>query len=257
MPVNEGTHIVIGRRPGYEPDMQHVSVAHNAEVEVHLRPRRSDSPDAADIGALMMNIPDAPHLLRVDGDALVAPSGRVTLPIGHHHVRLEVADRLPYEADVSVEAAAEVELVLLLRWTPEVLAEQVDAAARRRAIGMGLTYSGGALMGGSLAVLGWNRVQINQTDEELRDLNERCNTPSTCSDEERARGRELADKIPRQNAIQGAMIATAALGLGAALSGLIVWLKTPSDVEIEASARAVRDLRLEVHPHGLRLRGSF
>jgi hypothetical protein len=257
IPVDAGVHHLSAHRPGYQDEEREVTVLENAAVEVQLELRRSPSPRPEDLGQLRLRLPAAPHLVRLDGEPIDLEGGGVELPIGPHHLRIEVSDREPQEQMIEVPPRTTVDLTIHLVWTPDAQAERRRVAHRRRVGGRLAPGLGAGLLGAGFGVFGWNQGEIHKTDRAVRQLNEMCRArplPAACADgTSEARGRALSADQDRQNVLRAVSLSVAGLGLVSTVIGLSLWLSSPSDDEINAAASA----RLELGPSGARFRLTF
>lgn len=253
VPVPSGNHVVSASRAGYVSEERRIHVADGAELDVAFDLELDEDPAAEDVGHLALRLPNAPALVRVDGENQDADI-ELRLPAGVHVLRVEVADRQPHMQEIVVPAGQTLDITVRLSWTPDEQERRRDAAARRRRVGLAFTVVGGALLVSSLPVLAWNAGEISDTDAEVRDILRMdptgmgvC-TSSRCS--------ELRDDQQRQNIIRGTMLAATGVGLAFATAGLVLWLGAPSEADIDESASAV-SWGLDLGPGHLGLRGRF
>jgi len=259
IPVSAGEHHLLAHRAGYDDVERTVTVLENADVEVNLRLMPAASPQPGEIGQIRLRLPSAPHLVRLDGEPIDLSRAGATLPVGPHHLRVEVADREPQEQMVDVSAGTTVDLTIHLVWTPDAQAERRSTAHSRRFGGRLASGIGVALLGAGLGVFGWNQHEIAQTDAEVRRRNDLCEPPGAdpiCFDPAFLdAGAALTADQHRQNILRAVSLSGAAVGAVTTAIGLTLWLSSPSDAEIDASASASAQLR--VGPTGAQLRVSF
>lgn len=265
VPITAGTHTVTAERPGYETREETFDLAGGAERVIRFDMETDTAASNDVLGQLHLRLPRGPSVMHIDGEPVMLRSGRVTLPAGSHRLELEVAEREPYEAEVEIPAGDALDLAPPLLWTPDARAQRVTAAERTREWGMVMALTGGPLLLGGVAVLGWNEGRISKTDGRLSEVNDDyarlgCMTggpPETCQNLE-DEGEALTDD---QNAEQRTRwVSAAILGVGAVLGtiGIVLWLRAPSEAEIDRDAHVAGPrLRLRAGLGGLSLDGKF
>lgn len=257
LPVRAGVHEVTARRAGYRPETRQVDVEAGAEVELHFAMRREDNPRREHVGVIQLVLPDAPHLVRLDGESTFAAEV-IEIPIGAHQLRIEVTDRQPYEGTVRVGAGEPLRLVPPLAWTLDERRERLQGASEVRAAGIVLTGAGGALTLAGLAMVVWNEAEISTTDLRLVSINAQLAVCREMGFDTECiallnEGESLEARQDTQNILRGASIAGMVLGVTLASVGAVLWASAPSEDDIDAAARA--ELRLE--PSRIVLDGSF
>lgn len=265
VPIAAGTHTVTAHRPGYRPRQETFDLAGGAERVIRFDMVIDEGAPGDVFGQIHLRLPRGPSVVRIDGEPARHRDGSITLPTGPHRLQLEVAEREPYEADVLVPANDAIELTPALLWTPDARAQRVSAANRTRDWGLVLALSGAALLVGGLGVLGWNEGRISRTDDALVELNDEyamlgCDTggpPERCRMLEEQGNALTADQRAEQRA---RWVSGAVLGVGTILGtiGLVLWVRAPSEAEIDADAQASgRRLRLRAGLGELSLEGRF
>lgn len=264
VPVPAGTHTVTARRPGYQPREETFDLAGGAERVIRFDMQTDEGAPADVFGQLRLRLPRGASVVRIDGETAMLRSGGITLPAGSHRLELEVVEREPYATEVEIPANEALDLAPPLLWTPDARAQRVTAADRTRDWGMVLTIGGGALLVGGVAVLGWNEGRISKTDSRLIEVNRElerlgCDTGAA----------EMCDMLIEEGQALSAdqdqeqrtrWIATALLGTGALLAtiGIVLWVLTPSESEIDEDAHATGpQLRLRAGFGGFSLDGRF
>lgn len=254
LPLRAGRHEVVASRLGYRTETRTVTIDEGAEAEVRFELRREPAASPEALGRLRIELPDAPSLVRVDGEPMMGVD--LELPVGAHHVVIEVTDRRPYEGTVRVPASQSTDIRPPLAWTLEARRERLEAAELQRNVGIGLAIAGGAVLLGSLSVVIWNEAEISTTDARVVEVTDLINSPmcmiEDCAELERE-GRELTARQQDQNVIRGVSITGLVLGTLVAVPGLALWLTAPNRDAIDAGARAAIRLR----PGGVSLEGSF
>ncbi|MCA9609426.1 MAG: PEGA domain-containing protein [Myxococcales bacterium] len=256
LPLRAGPHRVTARRLGYREETRPIEIDEGAEAELHFELRREPAAPPQHLGRLLLRLPDAPSLVRVDGEAMLGMN--VELPIGAHHLVIEVTDRRPYQGTIRIESATGTEVAPALTWTLEARNERREAASEQRSIGIVLTAVGGATALGMAALLVWNETEIARDDDRLRFINAQLDGPRCMPfDDEcaalEAEGRSLQSSQDSQNVLRGVSIAGTVLGVALAGTGLALWTTAPNDEAIDAAASA----QLRVLPGGLALDGRF
>lgn len=260
VPIVQGSHTVTAERAGYRPQEESFDLAGGAERVIRFEMEPDEGAPSDVLGQLRLRLPPGPAVLRIDGEPAMVTSS-ITLPAGSHRLQLEVAEREPFETDVTIPAGEAVELAPPLLWTPDARAQRVAAARRTRDWGMVMTLGGGALLLGGVGVLGWNEGRISKTDGRLAEVNDEfaalgCMTggpPDTCRMLEEE-GQALTEDQEAEQRTR--FIASAILGIGAVVAsiGVVLWVLAPSEDEIDDDAHA---LRLRVGPGGFALDGRF
>jgi len=256
LPLREGRHTVRARRLGYRDETREITVEAGAEIELAFEMRREPAAPPEHLGRLRLRLPDAPYLVRVDGEPMLGVD--LELPIGAHAVEIEVTDRRPYEGTIRITAQSVERVAPPLTWTLDARRERLDASRAQRTAGIALTAIGAAITAGGVGVLIWNEAEISRTDDRLRFLNGELTTcrmmgfDPVCDSYE-AEGERLAGEQETQNVLRGVSIASTLLGATLAGTGLGLWLAAPSEDAVDRSAHA----RLSLGPAGLRLDGAF
>ncbi len=256
LPLRAGPHEVVARRLGYREETRRIDIEEGAEAEIAFEMRREPAAPPEHLGRMLLRLPDAPSLVRVDGEAMLGVD--LELPVGAHRVVIEVNERRPYEGTIRIESATGTEVAPSLHWTLEARTERLQAANEQRTIGIVLTAVGSATAIGMAALLVWNETEIARDDERLRFINAQLDGPRCMPfDDECAalelEGRQLQEQQASQNVLRGVSIAGTVLGGALAAVGVALWTTAPSDEAIDAAASA----RLRIGPGGLRLDGRF
>ncbi|HJL18473.1 MAG TPA: PEGA domain-containing protein, partial [Sandaracinaceae bacterium LLY-WYZ-13_1] len=261
VPLRAGAHVVTATRAGYRTEERRVRIDEGAEAEVNFDMRRDPDPAPDEVGRLHLELPDAPYLVRVDGELMLG--AELELPRGAHGIELEVTDRRPYEGTVRVPRGSAIVIVPPLAWTLEARRERLDAARQQRVVGLTLSVAGGGLTVAGLAVLIWNETEIASTDARLLEINEELeNECRTMGFDRRCEmlqdeGEALTADQDTQNVLRGVSIAGTVLGAAMTALGLVVWLDAPSDADVDAAARARERTSLRIGPGGVSLSGTF
>lgn len=256
LPLRAGPHTVVARRLGYREETRRIEIEEGAEAELAFDMRREPAARPEHLGRLRLQLPDAPFLVRVDGEAMLGVD--LELPVGPHLVTIEVTDRRPYEGTIRIQASSGIDVAPPLTWTLGARTSRLAAANDQRLLGGGLTIAGGALAVGMLAVLIWNEAEIARSDSRLVEINGqltgRCELDFDRECEALlAEGMDLRDRQEPQNILRGVGIAGALLGAAIGITGLVLWTTAPGEDAIDAGARA----RLRVGPGRLEVDGVF
>lgn len=274
-PVPAGHHVVTASRPGYVSERHEVDVADQAEVEIRLAMHADANADATLMGTVELRLPDAPSMLRVDGQTVIARAGELRLPAGEHEIEIEMAEREPFRGSLTASAGERTIVSPALIWTPEARAERLTSAQGRRTAGLIVTLAGGVLVlaGGGLWI--WNAGQIADTDEQsaqFRDVEETCTLGDyvmcwqvngylgmdATMDEISAERARLQSRQDREMVVEVTSFIVGGVGLATAALGLVLWLGAASDADVDADAHASRaGTRLGLGPGRLQLEGWF
>lgn len=257
IPVPEGAHTILGTRAGYLPEERHVTVDDGAEVEVRLGLDVDPEPVAADVGALLLRLPEGRAIVRIDGTARDAV-GALSLPVGAHSLEVEAEDRERYDDEITITSETTLELTPPLAWSPSARRDRISGADAQRSAGIGLAIGGGALFLVSLGVLFWNEAEIAATDSRISELRREyemmhCPPITPRCDEIEIEAAGLLGRQSTQDVVRGITIAGSVVGglLGALGLGLV--LRAPSEADVDAAAHA----ELRIGPGGLTLSGTF
>ncbi len=256
LPLRAGPHDVEASRLGYRAETRRVEIAEGAEAEVSFALRREPAAPPEHLGRLRLSLPDAPSLVRVDDEPMVGAD--LELPIGAHHLVVEVTDRRPYEGTVRVDAGRAIEIAPALSWTLDARRVRLDAADAQRTTGVVLTIAGAAALAASLSVVIWNEAEIRATDDRIVDINYELTVPCAADFTERCQrleeeGQTLAARQSDQNVIRGVSIAGVVVAAALAVPGVVLWLTAPDEDAVDAAARAT----LRLTPTGLALDTVF
>lgn len=257
IPLRAGVHEVSARRAGYRPETRRVEIAAGAEVEIRFDLRRATDASPEHLGRIRLELPDAPYLVRVDGELTIGVD--IEVPIGAHQLRIEVTGRQPYEGTIRVGPREALEITPPLWWTLEERRDRLDGANAQRSTGIALSSVGAALVLAGLATVIWNEAEISTTDTRLVFINEaldecrRMGFDCPMCDDFLDEGETIAARQDTQNVLRGISIAGTVLGAMLGTIGAILWTSAPSEQAVDAEARA----ELRVGPSGLVLRGWF
>ncbi len=254
-PVPAGDHDVTGTRAGYLADARRVHVDEGAEVEVTLAVAPDPDAPAETLSPLELSLPDAPALVRVDGEPVVGTSVRVR--IGPHRLTVEVTEREPWASDITLEQDRPLHLAPPLTWTPAERASRVGSAETQRTAGVALTVSGLVLLAVGVPLLIWNESEIASTDAAVVRLNAEiaamCMPIGPRCDALAAQGAALRASADTQNTLRGLSLGLTVLGAAVGGTGLALWISAPSSDAIDAAAHAT----LRLGPTGVVLDGTF
>ena len=242
LPVPEGSHHVVVRRPGYttyETDVN--SVGAGARVRADLA---WADPMPRDVGArvtLQANEPDV--VAMIDGRR-IASDGTALVPPGRHTLRVERMDFLPDEREVDLAAGRDNALSVFLMPTPAY--REAYSSSRRRAL-----ITGGVVLGLGLGVLGGGAALffINEgtlsNAEASRDANEvafrACAGRATCADgrtAEQVRQAQADDIVDVDNAttVRWAGVGIMGAGLITSIVGTVLLAGAPSGSRFDRHA---------------------
>lgn len=260
VPLRAGEHEVTASRRGYQDETRRVVIEDGAEAEVRFALRRDPAPAPADVGRVRIELPNAPYIIRVDGEPMLGLE--LDLPVGPHRIELEVTDRQPYEGTLHVPSGSSVSIVPPLSWTLDARRARLESASTQRTAGGVLSVTGGVLFAAGLPLLIWNETEIAATDQRIVELNEEYAARSCRGDPDQARcmeilseGEERNAMRDQQNILRAATITGTVVGALLAGIGIPLWIGAPSSDAVDASARARASLR--IGPGGLSLSGRF
>ena len=149
LPVPEGTHHVMVRRPGfttYETDVN--TVGAGARVRAQLA---WADPMPRDVASRVMVRSSEPDSVAYLGDRRISLDGTDLVPPGHHTLRVEHSDFLPVTQEIDLATGRENTVPVFLQPTP-AFRESYFAGRRRSLIAGGVVTGVGALVIGVGAV---------------------------------------------------------------------------------------------------------
>lgn len=220
----------------------------------------SSAPDEL-FGALVVHGPE-PREVFVDEQRLEG-SQLQRIPIGPHGVRVEVPEREPAAADVTIEPGRDNELTPVYRWRADARAERVASARLRRSTGLSLVGVGGAMLAISIVFRLWAEAKFD--DQEQRgDMLDFCNAEGRGTLECTAPGgwdgaveaQIYANAVDHINLRRTLSSGGIALGLACAATGLVLSLTAKSDEQVDRDA-SDPSARLRLSPTGVALEGRF
>lgn len=243
-----GVHTIEGVRAGYLADSRSVDVREGVETAVVLRLDRDPDATPETLGRIMLRMPRAPSVVRVDGEAVQPEGGMIETPIGPHRLRLEVAERAPIETRVQVAAGETTEISPDFSWSPDARAERLAGASTRRAWGLGTLIAGGGFAVVSGVLFFWSRGVYNSDENEARrdqiaectqtiplpQCDGRMGTPDleVLVEEEQ----QAADTA---NTFLYISMAGGAVGIIGLVAGGIMFLGAPTEADVDAEADAL------------------
>jgi hypothetical protein len=254
--VPSGEREVVGRRAGYLTSRERVVVTDGASADVALRMERDPSARPQDLGRLVLELPSAPTVVRVDGEEVARGGGEVALPVGAHRLSVQVDERRPFETDIDIPPEGTVELAPALVWTPEAKNERLVGASTQRTIGLVVGGIGVAALLAGAALVIW----IAATDDRAELLPDfiTCTMTGMICNTEMARNatryQDLERIVPLYYAAGIPIFAAGAIATGI---GLYLLLGADSEEAIDAGARAGVSVQLLPSPTGATLVGSF
>jgi hypothetical protein len=237
IPLVAGAHTVRASRAGYRTQERQVAIEDGAEMELRFDLVRDAN--ASEVGMLRLRLPEGPHLLRVDGEAIAGTE--VTLPAGPHEVEIEMSERRPFHDTIEVPPDDEIEVTPPLEWTLDARRDRVNGAAAQQLNGGILTLTGAGVATLSIALLIWNETQIAATDSRLVVINQML-MPGGCTttcDALREEGARLSSMQDVQTALRIVTIGGAVIGASLVALGLPIWLSAPSAAGVDQQAHAM------------------
>jgi hypothetical protein len=160
LPVPEGSHHVVVRRPGYttyETDVN--SVGAGARVRADLA---WADPMPRDVGARVTVQANEPDVVAMIDGRRIASDGTALVPPGRHTLRVERTDFLPDEREVDLAAGRDNALSVFLMPTPAY--REAYSSSRRRAL-----ITGGVVLGIGAAVIGGGAALFFTNESTLGD----------------------------------------------------------------------------------------
>jgi tetratricopeptide (TPR) repeat protein len=165
--VPAGKHSVELTRPGYHSAKQDVEVGESATGEVNLDLDVDSQALVRDGAELSLDLREAKADLTLDDEHLGVYTQPLRLPIGVHHVRLQVAGYLPFDQDVVLSAGQDKRLTPYLLPTPETRKAHDDDVRLHRTWGWISVGAGALLAGGGVAWLAANSSSKDSARKEF------------------------------------------------------------------------------------------
>ncbi len=256
LPVPEGSHHVMVRRPGfttYETDVN--TVGAGARVRAQLA---WADPMPRDVAARLLVQSSEPDPVVYLGDRRVSLDGNDLVPPGRHRLRVEHRDFLTEERDVDLASGRETAIPVVLQPTPAF--RESYLAGRRRTIVTGAVVTGlgavilGAGAAGFFVFNGQNGTLSDQvaaqdrfiatsatpTDAQLNTLS--CSPVSRVSNfDALVTCRNNAnDELATANALRWVSVGVAGAGLVTAIVGVVVMAGAPSSSRFDRRAEGPR-----------------
>jgi hypothetical protein len=264
--LSPGVHAIEALRPGYITHRSRITLAPRDEVQVSLALAIDPEAAADQRGRLHVQMPDASYSIAIDGE--VATGTEIELPMGEHLLELEVADREPLRALVDVPADGVLDYRPDLVWTESAREGRIESAARLRSFGLVGVIGGSVLFFGLGPVFVHSLMSRDDASAELDRLrglfiecddaspNRACFVPGSMPERQYdwpvliAQQSKVHDDWTVASHVAGWLALTGAAMLA---TGIVLLIETPSDEEIDASAR----LDLSIGPGSIALTGAF
>ncbi len=254
-----GAHVVEAERPGYLPLRRDVVVDDAAEVDLNVDLEIDAHAMTNAQGHLNLEIPSVPFTVAIDGRAANA-SRSLELPVGDHAIELRAADRQPIATRVSIDGSTPATLAPDFTWTPEARQARIEAAESRRLVGAIGAVSAMSIALGGAVFLWWNEGRV---DDSVPGLVARCDVigaPSGCPTRPELESTlaEYNRHVDSRNSVRLALGITTGVAVAAAAFFTILIITTPTEGEIDRSARAaIVNMRVLAGPGSLHLTGQF
>lgn len=245
LPVPEGSHHVVVRRPGYttyETDVN--SVGAGARVRADLA---WSDPMPRDVGARVTVRANEPDIVATLDGRRIAADGTALVPPGRHTLRIERTDFLPDEREVDLAPGRDNPLEFFLLPTPAY--REAYSSSRRRSLVAGAVVLGvgAAVLGGGAALFFINEDTLGAAAAS-RDANQAeltaCARMSVCSsartpvEVEQARNDATVD-VDNATLLRWASVGIAGAGLVTSIVGTVLLAGAPSGSRFERRASLV------------------
>ena len=245
LPVPEGSHHVVVRRPGYttyETDVN--SVGAGARVRADLA---WADPMPRDVGARVAVQANEPDTVAMIDGRRIAGDGTALVPPGRHTLRVERTDFLPDEREVDLAPGQDNALAVFLVPTPAY--REAYAGGRRRALVAGgvVLGIGAAVLGGGAALFFTNESTLSAANTS-RDANQveltACARMAVCASGrspvqvEQARNDAGVD-VDNATTLRWASVGIMGAGLITSIVGTVLLASAPSGSRFERRASLV------------------
>jgi hypothetical protein len=160
--VAPGMHTLEVRRPGYQTIKRSINVGEGTSGAVDAQLLVDSSQLASEGGNLVLAFSERDAVLYIDGEARGAYAGAIQLPHGRHRLRVERAEFLPFERDVTVTKATTTSVTVDLLPTPEKRAKYHSTAVTQRTLAWIGVGAGAALAGAGTMFLIVNQGEKNE-----------------------------------------------------------------------------------------------
>ena len=254
-PVDPGSHVIEGRRPGYVPYRRSVEVSEEQSLDVAIT-MEIDEADSENSGRLRVALPNAPASVRVDGVPTPVVDGVVRVPRGDHQVVVEVQERRLFQQGVQVPAGQTASLTPTLWWTDEARARRVEDADIQRTAGWVVTIGGLATIAAAIGLMVYSETKVQSRLDDNRESHNICTDPSRggeCGIEQQRESESYDSDDQLQQILRITYGVGAGLGVVATAVGVVLILTSPSEEEIDAAA----SVALNVGPGTIGVRGRF
>lgn len=258
--VDEGTHTVSVSHPGYE-SVERVVQARGDAARVEVALRWLD-PVPADVAArLVVRTNERGAAATLDGRS-IPTDGSLALPPGAHRLRVERADFLAVERDVTLAPGARASEDIALQPTPSYRDAYASRARRQRlawqvtgGVGAALAVAGAVVFGLSFP----QYLDANSRAEALEAQRLTCVNGSvgTCVP---GRAQELAEQREQAYSERDASLPTVIVGgamLGVGVIGTVVAVILASDADPVDRFERAPTFRVGFAPHGAGLGVAF
>ncbi|MBL8602055.1 MAG: PEGA domain-containing protein [Myxococcales bacterium] len=257
LPVSEGSHHVMIRRPGfttYETDVN--SVGAGARVRAQLT---WAEPIADDIAARLLVTASEPNIVVSLGGRRLNNDGREALPPGPHRLRVERDNFLADERDVNLASGQTTNLSVILAPTPAYRAQYEASVRSRRTAGLAVVGAGLAVaLGGGL----WFALDTNPTYQDnvaaadsANAAFDACRANNGCTTFMPLQRAAITAEDTRDNSAITRWVSLGVIGAGGltALIGGVILLTGPSSSRFQRTALLTPVGPLRLSPGGLSL----
>jgi hypothetical protein len=190
--VAPGMHTLEVRRPGYQTVKRSINVGEGTSGAIDAQLLVDSSQMASEGGNLVLAFSEPDAVLFIDGEARGAYAGPIQLPHGRHRLRVERAEFLPFERDVTVDKGTHTQVAVDLLPTPEKRAKYRSGAVTQRTLAWIGVGAGAALAGAGTVFLLVNQSEKNEKSDAYDEAFARYDTgdcrASLDSDVRRANG---------------------------------------------------------------------
>jgi hypothetical protein len=163
--VAPGAHILEVRRPGYQPLKRSMNVGEGTSGAVDAQLLVDSAQMQSEGGSLVLTFSERDAVLFIDGEARGAYAGPIALPHGRHRLRVERAEFLPFERDVTVDKGSHTQVAVDLLPTPEKRAKYRSSAVTQRTLAWIGVGAGAALAGAGTVFLIVNQGQKSDKED--------------------------------------------------------------------------------------------
>lgn len=178
--VAPGMHLLEIRRPGYQTIKRSMNAGEGTSGAVDAQLLVDSAQMQSEGGNLVLTFSERDAVLFIDGEARGAYAGPIQLPRGRHRLRVERAEFLPFERDVTVDKGSHTQVAVELLPTPEKRAKYRSGAVTTRTLAWIGVGAGAAIAGAGTVFLIVNQGEKNDKESAYNTAVQRYSPGGEC-----------------------------------------------------------------------------